>query len=122
VTQYHHSSFAYATAAVADDLERIAETLRDALQWTMSYPAEAAIRAAFERLDLQVAALREIARREYAQDWVHHQEVPSVEEMNRIAAAINRAGDPKSCGGYDVDPDLEGPSWDDAPDEPRRRS
>jgi len=104
VTQYHPSSFAHATAAVADDLERLATELH------RSGPNLPGVffMAVLDRLDLQVAALREIARRQYAQDWGRHEAVG--------------AGDPKSCGGYDVDPDLEGPSWDDAPDEPRRRS
>ncbi len=95
---YHPSSFASATTAVAEDLERIADSLRDTLI-AIDYPK---VRDAVERIDHQAAGLRAIALKSYRDDWPTH----------LVVDWIGRP--PLDPTVYPpVDPDEDGPSWDD---------
>ncbi len=84
----HPTSFALAVLAVAEDLERVAGTLRYSLRGAMAFAVQRGIEDAVERLDHQSKALRNIS-----------------------------AKMPGSRGPADdyppVDPDADGPSWDD---------
>lgn len=115
--KYHSSSYAFATTAVAEDLDRIATELRSATTFTMAYGAEAAIIHAAERLELQANAMREIALKSYRDQWPTHVEVPAeaVPILERRLAELAAEYLPP------IDPDLEGPSYNDPPDEPRSR-
>ncbi len=149
---YHPTSFAYATVAVADDLERIAEMLRashrHAADWRGIAERRTTIGKAIERLDHQAAALRAIAAKMYQQEptylgimfdaasiaRIQSEAVPSRRAREDIPtlAEIDAEGDadyehPPFATMIGIpdprhdDPDADGPSYNDAPDEPRRR-
>ncbi len=145
---YHPTSFAYATVAVADDLERIAETIRlHKDRWPYHLNLGDCI-AVIERLDHQAAALRAIAAKMYQQEptylgimfdaasiaRIQSEAVPSRRAREDIPtlAEIDAEGDadyehPPFATMIGIpdprhdDPDADGPSYNDAPDEPRRR-
>jgi hypothetical protein len=121
---YHSSSFAYATAAVADDLVRIADELREVRVGDLSWLESTVACHAIERLDHQAAALREIACKQYRDEWPTHVEVPP--DLVELPEVCDATANPDLIGYRDyppIDPDAEGPSWDDPEGyrQPRRR-
>ncbi len=92
---YHPSSFAYATVAVAEDLERVAESLRQCFS-AAAASGHGTLHAAIERLDHQAAALREIARKSYRDQWPTHVAVEAIEAEIDAADERIEAGFPLS--------------------------
>ncbi len=79
---YHPGSYAYATLIAAQDVERTAERIRlsfetDAPKVDQVDLVRCRVLPECERLEHQAAALREIARKQYRDEWPRHTAVPA---------------------------------------------